>query len=97
LHSLFRVLAWARKLANAHHINVHGPAGRPSGEATRESYTEEYVMKVRWMLAACAALLFAGFSGTAARAQDQRAQDQRADQQHRQMDAKNPKFDFASC
>lgn len=46
-------------------------------------------MKVRWMMAACAALLFAGFSGTAVRAQEQRAQDQ----QHRQMDAKNPKFD----
>lgn len=45
-------------------------------------------MKLRWMMAACATVLFAALGGAAAHAQDH-AQDQ----QHRQMDGKNPKFD----
>lgn len=44
-------------------------------------------MKLRWLMAACATVLFASLGGSVARAQDH-AQDQ-----HRQMDAKSPKFD----
>lgn len=44
-------------------------------------------MKLRWLMAACATLMFAGFGSSVVRAQDH-AQDE----QHRQMDAKNPKF-----
>ena len=44
-------------------------------------------MKLRWLMAACATLMFAGLGSSVVRAQDH-AQDE----QHRQMDAKNPKF-----
>lgn len=48
-------------------------------------------MKLRWWMAACATLLFAGLGGTAARAQDHPQE-----QHEHHWDAHNPRFDGTS-